>query len=62
MNININPFILLSIVNMKLRDYYDSLERLTEVERVSLSELLEKLDSIGYVYSDINNQFISKKA
>ena len=62
MNLNINPYILLGIINMKLRDYYKNLEDLVEVENIDIDLLISKLDSIGYIYNKETNQFISKEA
>ena len=44
-----DPYMLLSIVNMKLRD-----------EAVNLEELKSQLLSIGYVYEPEHNQFITQ--
>ncbi|MGM9972627.1 MAG: DUF4250 domain-containing protein [Clostridiaceae bacterium] len=52
-----DPFILLSRVNMKLRDYYDSLGKLCEVEDIPQKELEERLEQIGYRYNQELNQF-----
>lgn len=55
-----NPYVLLSIINMKLRDFYSSIDDLCD----DLDENKEKIDnilnSIGYYYSKENNQFICK--
>ncbi len=50
--------ILLSVINTKLRDYYDSLEILCEELNVSEKELKEKLAGIDYEYDTVKNQFI----
>ena len=52
-----DPFILLSRVNMKLRDYYDSLDKLCEIEDIPQKELEERLEQIGYRYNRELNQF-----
>lgn len=49
--------ILLSIINMKLRDFYSSLENLCQDIDVKEEELIEKLSSIGYEYNKEQNQF-----
>ena len=49
--------ILLSIINMKLRDFYSSLESLCQDIDVKEEELKEKLSSIGYEYNKDQNQF-----
>lgn len=53
-----NPVVLLSFVNTRLRDEYDSLEELCAALDVSRSELEERLASIGYQYNEQTNQFI----
>lgn len=49
--------ILLSIINMKLRDFYSSLESLCKDIDIKEEELKEKLASIGYEYNKEQNQF-----
>lgn len=53
-----DPVMLLSYVNLKLRDYYRSLDDLCEGEDVEKQTLLDKLAGIGYVYNEQNNQFV----
>ena len=57
--ISLNPYTLLSIINLKLRDYYKSLDDLCDDMNIDLEELTTKLLSIGYFYQETNNQFIS---
>lgn len=52
-----DPVILLSFVNMKLRDTYSDLEELCAAEDISRETLEEKLSSIGYTYDPQANQF-----
>jgi len=52
-----DPVMLLSVVNMKLRDQYDSLESLCDDLDVSMQEIIEKLKTIGYIYDNEKNQF-----
>ena len=54
-----DPFILLSIINMKLRDFYNSLDLLCDDLSIDKKELIEKLKSVDYGYNKENNQFIS---
>ena len=49
---------LLSYINLKLRDYYSSLEALCEDLQVEKTELCEKLASIDYEYDSQTNQFV----
>ncbi len=48
---------LVSFVNMKLRDGYDSPESLCEDLSVSCEELKERLLAAGYVYREEQNAF-----
>ena len=48
--LSMDPNILLSMVNMKLRDFYSNLSALCEEIGVTEEELKEKLNSIGYKY------------
>ena len=52
-----DPAMLLSYINMKLRDQYDSLERLCDDLDISKSEIVEKLKTIDYIYYNEKNQF-----
>ena len=53
-----DPVMLLSAVNMKLRDVYASLDALCEDLDVSRAELEEKLAAVGYAYDAAQNRFI----
>lgn len=53
-----DPVMLLSYVNLKLRDYYDSIEALCEDLDLDRQELEQKLESIDYRYDQEHNQFI----
>lgn len=55
--LSMDPNILLSMVNMKLRDFYSNLSALCEDIGVTEEELKEKLNSIGYKYKRDQNQF-----
>jgi len=48
---------LLSFVNLKLRDVYDNPERMCDDLDISLTELNEKLSSVGYHYDKSSNQY-----
>lgn len=52
-----DPMILLSYVNLKLRDEYSSFEEMCDRMDIAPSEITEKLASIGYKYNPDNNQF-----
>lgn len=55
-----DPFMLLSVVNTKLRDFYPSLEAFAAGEDLSAEEIEEKLLKIGYVYDKKLNRFTTK--
>ncbi|WP_040209956.1 DUF4250 domain-containing protein [Clostridium polynesiense] len=55
--LSMDPNILLSIINMKLRDEYSSLERLCEDMNIPAQKLEEKLEALGYKYNKDINQF-----
>lgn len=53
-----DPIMLLSAVNMKLRDSYASLDALCEDMDVSREELVSALSDAGYAYDEQRNRFI----
>lgn len=53
-----DPVMLLSFVNMKLRDKYANLEAMCEDLDILSSEVIEKLAKIDYHYDVEKNQFI----
>ena len=53
-----DPVILLSTINMKLRDFYSSLDALCEDLGESKEEITEKLSAIDYQYDENRNQFV----
>lgn len=53
-----DPVMLLSFINLKLRDYYKDLEACCDNLDISQSELTEKLAAIGYKYDEQRNQFV----
>lgn len=52
-----DPNMLLSFVNMKLRDQYASLDDLCDDIDVSKDEIIVSLANIGYTYDATHNQF-----
>lgn len=52
-----DPFMLLSFINMKLRDCYDSLDQLCEDLNIDRYTLEEKLKSVGFEYDIKQNKF-----
>lgn len=53
-----DPVMLLSFVNLKLRDYYQSVDDFCEDMDLDKQAILDKLSAIGYVYNEDRNQFI----
>ncbi|MBE5872504.1 MAG: DUF4250 domain-containing protein [Lachnospiraceae bacterium] len=53
-----DPVMLLSFVNMKLRDFYGSLEKMCEDLDADKKEIEDKLAGIGYHYDEEKNQFV----
>lgn len=52
-----DPFILLSVINTKLRDFYPSLEALCEGEDENKEALEQTLNAAGFEYVEELNQF-----
>ena len=52
-----DPIILLSWVNMKLRDFYPSLESMCEDLEIPREELVERLNGAGFEYNPDLNKF-----
>lgn len=50
--------ILLSIINMKLRNYYSSLIDLCDDLQIDQKKLEAKLATVNYYYQKTNNQFV----
>jgi hypothetical protein len=53
-----DPVMLLSFVNLKLRDYYSSLEAMCEDMDIDQAQIVEKLAGIDYHYDASLNKFI----
>ena len=53
-----DPVMLLSFINLKLRDMYSSLDALCDDLDINKDDLSQKLASIDYVYDTAQNQFI----
>jgi hypothetical protein len=58
--IKMDPYILLSWINMKLRDEYGDLQDLTKSLDISQEDIMNKLKAIGYSYNPVTNQFIGR--
>ena len=53
-----DPVMLLSFINLNLRDYHGSLEQLCDDLDVKEQEIRDKLASIDYHYNEERNQFV----
>ena len=53
-----DPILLLSFLNMKLRDFYPSLDALCEDLDEDKAALCAKLSAVGYQYDPQRNQFV----
>ena len=53
-----DPVMLLSFLNLKLRDFYVSLADLCEDLQVDEQEIVAKLAQIDYHYDEVRNQFV----
>lgn len=56
--LSMDPYILLSIVNMKLRDEFSSLKDLCDNYEIESEEIEDKLKKIDYKYNEQTKQFI----
>lgn len=52
-----DPIMLMSFINLKLRDFYPSLEALCEDLDINRQELIEKMLKAGFEYSETNKRF-----
>lgn len=52
-----DPFMLLSLINMKLRDNYKSFDELCDDMQLDKQELCTKLNNAGFEYSEEQNKF-----
>lgn len=53
-----DPIMLLSMVNMKLRDMYKDLDAMCEDLDADKADLCAKLKAAGYEYDPCRNQFL----
>ncbi len=52
-----DAMMLFSYVNMKLRDFYNSLDEMCQSEDIDKETLCSRLAAIGYEYSPEHNKF-----
>ena len=53
-----DPIMLLSVVNLKLRDFYKNLDALCEDMDADKADLCARLKAAGYEYDARRNQFV----
>ena len=58
MEIPNDPIMLLSVINMKLRDQYKDLDDLCDDMNIIKTDLIDKLNQVDYVYDLETNQFV----
>lgn len=56
-----DPYILLSLINTKLRNDYKSLDDLCKGMNIISNQITDSLSDLGYIYDQCQNQFISKE-
>lgn len=52
-----DPFMLMSVINTKLRDCYDNLDTLCADMNIDKKELIDKLADFGFEYNKEQNKF-----
>ena len=57
-NLPNDPMLLMSVVNTKLRDYYQNLDALCQDLEIDKNLLIDKLKLIDYEYDSERNQFV----
>mgnify|MGYP000284922838 CR=1 FL=1 len=53
-----DPMMLFSFINMKLRDFYPSLDALCQDMQVSKEEIVNKLKAVGFEYNPEQKQIL----
>ncbi len=57
-NLPKDPIMLLSVINMKLRDFYSDLDNLCDDMDIDRAELESRLADAGFTYDHASNRFI----
>ena len=52
-----DPMMLFSVINMKLRDNYSSLDELCDDLNVEKEDIIDQLKNAGFEYSQEHNKF-----
>ena len=55
--LKMDPNILVSMINMKLRDFYSNIDLLCDDFDITKEEFIGRLESAGYKYNSNINQF-----
>ncbi|SFB00599.1 DUF4250 domain-containing protein [Clostridium frigidicarnis] len=55
--LEMDPYVLLSLINMKLRDEFTSLRDFCTFNDINSECIIKKLMKLGYVYDELLNQF-----
>ena len=56
-NLPKDPMMLMSVINMKLRDFYPTLDSLCEDMNIDRVELEKRLNEAGFEYNEELNKF-----
>lgn len=56
-NIPSDPMMLLSFLNMKLRDFYSNLDELCNALDLDKDEIVKKMAEAGFEYNESQNKF-----
>ena len=56
-NIPSDPMMLLSFLNMKLRDFYSNLDELCNALDLDKEEVVKKMADAGFEYNESQNKF-----
>ncbi|EGT3616256.1 DUF4250 domain-containing protein [Clostridium perfringens] len=56
----IDPYMLLSIINLKLRDFYSNLDSMCDDLAIDKDVIQQRLKDCGYIYNSENNQFVAE--
>ena len=56
-NIPSDPMMLLSFLNMKLRDFYSNLDELCSALDLDKEEIVKKMADAGFEYNETQNKF-----
>ncbi|MDY3268060.1 MAG: DUF4250 domain-containing protein [Phocaeicola sp.] len=52
-----DPMMLYSLINMKLRDFYPSLDALCQELEVNKEDIISRLKEVGFEYNEELNKF-----